>query len=73
MSQDVTPLPTTATAASASATLSDANNDSVNTTTTTTSHMIDFLTAARGLKTTLRTGWVRQQANDRIESVADHS
>ena len=39
----------------------------------TTQHVIDFLTTARGLKTTLRTGWVRQQASPRIESVADHS
>ena len=36
-------------------------------------NMIDFLTVARGLKTTPRTGWVRQEANPRIESVADHS
>ena len=35
--------------------------------------MIDFLTIARGLKTTLRTGWVRQGAGPKIESVADHS
>jgi len=34
---------------------------------------IDFLTMARGLKTTPRTGWVRQKAGPRIESVADHS
>lgn len=35
--------------------------------------MIDFLTIARGLKTTPRTGWIRQEASPRIESVADHS
>mmetsp|Transcript_35485 Transcript_35485/g.85874 ORF Transcript_35485/g.85874 Transcript_35485/m.85874 type:complete len:645 (+) Transcript_35485:140-2074(+) len=35
--------------------------------------MIDFLTMARGLKTTPRTGWVRQGAGPKIESVADHS
>jgi putative hydrolases of HD superfamily len=35
--------------------------------------MIDFLTLARGLKTTPRTGWVRQEAGPNIESVADHS
>ena len=34
---------------------------------------IDFLTVARGLKTTPRTGWIRQKAGPRIESVADHS
>ncbi|KAG7347768.1 HD superfamily hydrolase [Nitzschia inconspicua] len=34
---------------------------------------IDFFTVARGLKTTPRTGWVRQEAGPRIESVADHS
>eukprot|EP00531_Pseudo-nitzschia_arenysensis_P011425 CAMPEP_0116142930 /NCGR_PEP_ID=MMETSP0329-20121206/15174_1 /TAXON_ID=697910 /ORGANISM="Pseudo-nitzschia arenysensis, Strain B593" /LENGTH=209 /DNA_ID=CAMNT_0003638205 /DNA_START=234 /DNA_END=863 /DNA_ORIENTATION=- len=34
---------------------------------------IDFLTMARGLKTTPRTGWIRQKAGPRIESVADHS
>jgi len=34
---------------------------------------IDFLTMARGLKTTPRTGWVLQRAGPRIESVADHS
>jgi putative hydrolase of HD superfamily len=34
---------------------------------------IDFLTLARGLKTTPRTGWVRQEAGPKIESVADHS
>ena len=34
---------------------------------------IDFLTMARGLKTTPRTGWVLQKAGPRIESVADHS
>ena len=34
---------------------------------------IDFLTMARGLKTTPRTGWVMQEAGPRIESVADHS
>jgi len=34
---------------------------------------IDFLTLARGLKTTERTGWVRQRVPSRIESVADHS
>lgn len=34
---------------------------------------IDFLTIARGLKTTPRTGWIRQEAGPRIESVADHS
>mmetsp|Transcript_9935 Transcript_9935/g.18126 ORF Transcript_9935/g.18126 Transcript_9935/m.18126 type:complete len:265 (+) Transcript_9935:86-880(+) len=34
---------------------------------------IDFMTVARGLKTTPRTGWVRQEAGPRIESVADHS
>jgi putative hydrolase of HD superfamily len=34
---------------------------------------IDFLTVSRGLKTTERTGWIRQQAGPRIESVADHS
>lgn len=34
---------------------------------------IDFLTLARGLKTTPRTGWIRQEANPKIESVADHS
>jgi len=34
---------------------------------------IDFLTMARGLKTTPRTGWIRQRAGPRIESVADHS
>ena len=28
---------------------------------------------ARGLKTTPRTGWIRQEAGPRIESVADHS
>lgn len=37
------------------------------------SSAIDFLTVSRGLKTQLRTGWVRQEANPRIESVADHS
>ncbi|VEU44259.1 unnamed protein product [Pseudo-nitzschia multistriata] len=37
------------------------------------SRTIDFLTMARGLKTTPRTGWVRQGAGPRIESVADHS
>jgi putative hydrolase of HD superfamily len=36
-------------------------------------NVIDFMTAARGLKTTPRTGWVRQGAGPRIESVADHS
>jgi putative hydrolase of HD superfamily len=35
--------------------------------------MIDFLTSARGLKTTPRTGWIRQEAGPKIESVADHS
>mmetsp|Transcript_35483 Transcript_35483/g.85862 ORF Transcript_35483/g.85862 Transcript_35483/m.85862 type:complete len:652 (+) Transcript_35483:140-2095(+) len=35
--------------------------------------MIDFLTMARGLKTIPRTGWVRQGAGPKIESVADHS
>lgn len=35
--------------------------------------VIDFLTISRGLKTQPRTGWVRQEANSRIESVADHS
>ena len=35
--------------------------------------VIDFLTQARGLKTTKRTGWVRQEAGPQIESVADHS
>eukprot|EP00934_Nitzschia_sp_Nitz4_P001714 Nitzschia sp. Nitz4//scaffold227_size32659//7870//8457//NITZ4_007896-RA/size32659-processed-gene-0.1-mRNA-1//1//CDS//3329542788//1714//frame0 len=34
---------------------------------------IDFLTMARGLKTTPRTGWIRQEAGPKIESVADHS
>ena len=34
---------------------------------------IDFLSMARGLKTTPRTGWIRQKAGPRIESVADHS
>jgi putative hydrolase of HD superfamily len=34
---------------------------------------IDFLTLARGLKTTPRTGWIRQEAGPKIESVADHS
>ena len=34
---------------------------------------IDFLTLSRGLKTTPRTGWIRQEAGPRIESVADHS
>jgi putative hydrolase of HD superfamily len=34
---------------------------------------IDFLTSARGLKTTKRTGWVLQEASPVIESVADHS
>lgn len=34
---------------------------------------IDFLTLARGLKTTPRTGWIRQEAGPQIESVADHS
>ena len=34
---------------------------------------IDFLQLARGLKTTPRTGWVRQEAGPKIESVADHS
>lgn len=34
---------------------------------------IDFLTLSRGLKTQPRTGWVRQEAGPRIESVADHS
>lgn len=34
---------------------------------------IDFLTMARGLKTTPRTGWIRQEAGPQIESVADHS
>ena len=34
---------------------------------------VDFLTLARGLKTTPRTGWVRQEAGPKIESVADHS
>ena len=38
-----------------------------------TSDVIDFLSAARGLKTTLRTGWVMREASPRIESVADHS
>ena len=38
-----------------------------------TGSIVDFLTVARGLKTTLRTGWVRQEASPRIESVADHS
>ena len=33
---------------------------------------IDFLTIARGLKTTKRTGWVKQEVPD-VESVADHS
>jgi putative hydrolase of HD superfamily len=37
------------------------------------SSAIDFLTISRGLKTQPRTGWVRQEANPRIESVADHS
>ena len=43
----------------------DANANAKNT--------IDFLTMARGLKTTPRTGWVLQEAGPRIESVADHS
>ena len=38
-----------------------------------TSDVIDFLSTARGLKTTLRTGWVMREAGPRIESVADHS
>lgn len=38
-----------------------------------TKDVIDFLSTARGLKTTLRTGWVMQEAGPRIESVADHS
>lgn len=37
------------------------------------SHVIDFLTVARGLKTTPRTGWVREAASPNVESVADHS
>eukprot|EP00980_Cylindrotheca_fusiformis_P012160 scaffold2939_cov123-Cylindrotheca_fusiformis.AAC.4 len=34
---------------------------------------IDFLTMSRHLKTQPRTGWVRQEAGPRIESIADHS
>ncbi|KAL3941697.1 MAG: hypothetical protein SGBAC_003977 [Bacillariaceae sp.] len=37
------------------------------------SRVIDFLTISRGLKTQERTGWVRQEANPKIESIADHS
>jgi putative hydrolase of HD superfamily len=50
---------------------SNHNNDDA--TAVAAKNMIDFLTVARGLKTTPRTGWVRQEANPRIESVADHS
>ena len=37
-----------------------------------TGRAIDFLTVARGLKTTKRTGWVKQEV-PQVESVADHS
>ena len=53
------------------ATTKDGNDDGP--TATAASRMIDFLTASRGLKTQLRTGWVRQEANSKIESIADHS
>lgn len=66
-SADATAHTATTTAAAAAATTTTTS------TSNTTSDMIDFLTAARGLKTTLRTGWVRQEAGPRIESVADHS
>jgi putative hydrolase of HD superfamily len=43
-----------------------------NATTTAASAAIDFLTTARGLKTTKRTGWIMRKVPS-VESVADHS
>jgi putative hydrolase of HD superfamily len=48
----------------------NANNDDLK---SAACRAIDFLTLSRGLKTQPRTGWVRQEAGPRIESVADHS
>jgi putative hydrolase of HD superfamily len=61
-----------------SAAMMSSSSDASKTTTTTATATaakgaIDFLTLARGLKTTKRTGWVRQEAGPQIESVADHS
>jgi putative hydrolases of HD superfamily len=47
-------------------------SDSLSPTPSPASRAIDFLTFARGLKTTKRTGWVMREVPD-PESVADHS
>ena len=57
----------------AMSTSSSSNNSAAAAEAAVAKNTIDFLTMARGLKTTPRTGWVLQQAGPRIESVADHS
>jgi putative hydrolase of HD superfamily len=54
-------------------TLSTTIHDNNDNDTNNVSNIIDFMTIARGLKTTQRTGWVLQEAGPKIESVADHS
>jgi putative hydrolases of HD superfamily len=49
------------------------SSSTANSTANSAAAAIDFLTLARGLKTTPRTGWILQEAGSKIESVADHS